>query len=148
MIFITSSNKNEEKTDRIYLDTFVFMDMLSGQKEAVEKAKKYLQQQAMVSSIVLAELVFHMVRHGVHRAKKDEIIFYIRSLENLKIIDVTDEIAEMAGKIRARYWKLLEKKLTYFDSIHIATAIVAGAKKFVTGDKDFRGIKEIEVEVY
>ena len=63
-------------------------------------------------------------------------------------MDVTDEIAELAGRIRAKNWKKLEKKLTYFDSIHLATAVINNAKKFVTGDRDFRGIEEIAIEVY
>ncbi len=138
----------EKKQEKIYLDTFVFMDMLSGQKDLMDKAKKYIMQTSMVSSIIFAELVFHMIRNGIPKSKKDEILFYVRSLENLEILDVTDEIAELAGRIRAKNWKKLEKKLTYFDSIHLATAIINNAKKFVTGDKDFKGFEEIAIEVY
>ncbi|MBI4162140.1 MAG: PIN domain-containing protein [Candidatus Aenigmarchaeota archaeon] len=138
----------QDSKQKIYLDTFVFMDMLSGQKDLMEKAKKYIVQPSMVSSIIFAELVFHMVRNGVHKSKKDEILFYVRSLENLEIMNVTGEIAELAGKIRAKNWKKLNKKLTYFDSIHLATALVNNAKRFVTGDKDFRGIEEVAVEIY
>ena len=145
--------KQNEKTleasrNKIYLDTFVFMDMLSGQKDLMDKAKKYIMQPSMVSSIIFAELVFHMIRNGIPKSKKDEILFYVRSLENLEILDVTDEIAELAGRLRGRYWKRLEKKLTYFDSIHLATAVINNVKKFVTGDKDFRGIEEIAIELY
>ena len=66
----------------------------------------------------------------------------------MEIVDVTDEIAELAGRLRARYWTKLEKKLTYFDSIHLATAIINNAKKFVTGDKDFKGFEDIPIEIY
>ena len=138
----------ENKQEKIYLDTFVFMDMLSGQKDLMDKAKKYIMQPSMVSSIIFAELVFHMIRNGIPKSKKDEILFYVRSLENLEIMNVTDEIAELAGRIRGKNWKKLEKKLTYFDSIHLATAIINNAKKFVTGDKDFRGFQDIAIEVY
>ncbi|HLD85143.1 MAG TPA: PIN domain-containing protein [archaeon] len=132
---------------RIYLDTFVFMDMLSGQKDVMEKAKVYISQPAVVSSVVLTELMFHLLRHGA-KEKADETVFYVKSLPNLEIADVTGEIAEMAGKLRSRYANKLDKNLTYFDSIHIATALAYNVKKFVTGDKDFRRILDLKIEVY
>ncbi len=145
-------------SDRLYLDTFVFMDMLSGQKDLMDKAKKYIMQPSMVSSVIFAELVFHMIRNGIPKSKKDEILFYVRSLDNLEIVDVTDEIAELAGRIRAKNWNrkrrtsgtsgTINKRLTYFDSIHLATAIIQKAKKFITGDKDFKGFEELVIEVY
>jgi predicted nucleic acid-binding protein len=137
----------EKNNEIIYLDTFVFMDMLSGQKEHVVKAKKYIGKKAIVSSVILTELTYHLLRHGA-KEKTDEIIFYVKSLPNLTIIDVSNEIAEIAGQIRVRYRRKLNKKLTYFDSIHLATALVNNAKKFVTGDRGFIGIREIEIEVY
>lgn len=132
---------------KIYLDTFVFMDMLSGQKDVVEKAKIYIGQPAVVSAVVLTELMFHLLRHGA-KEKAEEVIFYIKSLPSLEIIDVTGEIAELAGKLRSRYMNRLDKNLTYFDSIHMATALVCNTTKFVTGDKDLRGILDLKIEVY
>ena len=141
------NQKEAKNNDRIYLDTFVFMDMLSGQKDVVEKAKVYISQPAVVSAIVLTELAFHLLRSGA-KERADEIIFYIKSLPNLEIIPVTDEIAETAGKLRSRYLNRITKKLTYFDSIHLATATITNTIKFVTGDKDFKDIHEIKMEIY
>ncbi|MCX6815453.1 MAG: PIN domain-containing protein, partial [Candidatus Aenigmarchaeota archaeon] len=64
-------------------------------------------------------------------------------------IPVSEEIAKTAGLLRAKYRKIkFPKKFTYFDCIHLATALSQGCKKFVTGDKGFKDVKEIPVEIY
>ncbi len=148
--------KREEKqqtTEKIYLDTFIFMDLLSGNEEYAKKARGYLeaikagQVHGIVSSILLTELAFHLKRKR-GREKAEEMLYYIRSLPGLSIVPVTEEIAKEAGILRARYIRKIPKKLTYFDAIHLATAINQKCSKFVTGDRGFREIKEIEVEIY
>ena len=139
-----------EKTEKIYLDTFVFMDILSGGEDS-KKAEFYLnkmkEQKCVVSSILFAELAFHLKRKR-GKEKAAEILLYISSLPNLEVMPLTLETAQTAGLLRAHYAKRIPKKLTYFDCIHIATALAAGCSKFVTGDRGFRDIKEIEMEIY
>ena len=65
---------------------------------------------------------------------------------NIKVISVTEEIAELAGKLRAKYYSK-ERQISFIDCIHLATAIVSKAEKFVTGDKDFLGVEEIKIEL-
>ncbi len=148
----TPEEKKETK-EKIYLDTFVFMDMLSGNAEYMKKAQGYLESmksgkvEGVVSSILLAELAFHLKRKR-GREKAEEILYYIRSLPNLSIIPLAEETAKEAGILRARYIRKIQKKLTYFDCIHLATAIGQKCGKFVTGDKGFRDIKEVEEEIY
>lgn len=138
--------------EKIYLDTFVFMDILSGEAEAA-KAEAYLEKMkagaatGVVSAVLFSELAYHIKRRrGKERAM--EILAYISSLPNLEIVPVSREIAESAGMLRARYSGKIAKKLTYFDCIHIATALAAACNKFVTGDKGFRDVKEIDMEIY
>ncbi|MBI2578701.1 MAG: PIN domain-containing protein [Candidatus Aenigmarchaeota archaeon] len=130
---------------KAYFDTFVFMDLLAG-GEYAEKAKKYLQEKGVVSSILLTEIGFHVSRRK--RSRADEILFYIQSLPNIEVVPVTTEVAMLAGKLRAKYRKKIKKQLTYFDSIHLATAINQKCTRFITGDRGFEEIKEIPVEVY
>ncbi|MEM7819899.1 MAG: PIN domain-containing protein [Candidatus Aenigmatarchaeota archaeon] len=138
---------NEQK-EKVYFDTFVFMDILSDNPDIAKKAEAYLRNNnGVVSSILLSELAFHIKRKK-GKERMEEILFYIQSLPNLEIIPVDAEIAILAGKLRSRYYKKIEKYLTYFDCIHIATAIVTNCKKFITGDKGFRNIREIEIEIY
>lgn len=132
--------------EKLYLDTYVFMDMLSGKEELTNKAKQYLKGYSVVSSVVFTEISFHVARRDADSVS--EILYLIDSLPNLRVIPVTQEIATLAGSLRGKYRKRIEKKLTYFDCIHIATAISEKCVKFVTGDRGMRNIEEIEVEVY
>ena len=136
-----------ESHEKMYFDTFLFMDMLSGNPELAEKAEAYLRNsRGVVSSILLAELAFHVSRRK--RSKAAEILFYVQSLPNIEIIGVDEEIAGLAGLLRSKYRGKIQKKLTYFDCLHLATAMQSKCKKFITGDRGFREITDIEVEVY
>jgi len=144
-------NQGVPMTDKIYLDTFVFMDVLSDDYEASRKAALYLNQlkekQAVISAVLFAELSFHIKRQR-GRERAEEILMYISSLPNLEIVPVSVEIAKAAGMLRARYAGKIEKKLTYFDCVHLATALSSNCTRFVTGDKGFRDVKEIKMEIY
>ncbi|HLC67374.1 MAG TPA: PIN domain-containing protein [archaeon] len=139
-------------TEKIYLDTFVFMDVLSNDPQNATAAGTYLNKlkagtPAVISSVLFSELAFH-IRRKKGKEKVEEILMYIQSLPNLEIMPVTVEIAKAAGMLRARYHGKIEKKLTYFDCIHLATALDCGCTRFVTGDKGFRDIREIKMEIY
>ncbi|MBI2580170.1 MAG: PIN domain-containing protein [Candidatus Aenigmarchaeota archaeon] len=136
---------------RLYLDTFVFMDILSG-SEYAGPAKSYIEMMrkgatGVVSSVLFAELSFHLTKRK-GKDKAEEVLIYIQSLPNVEIVPVSEEIAKKAGRLRARYAGRIQKKLTYFDCIHLATAVLSQCNKFVTGDRGFSDIKDIEVEVY
>ncbi len=135
----------------IYLDTYVLLDIFSGEKELVEKAKKYLMEAkkegCVISSVVLTEVIFHLLRKGKGEFIEDFLLF-VNTFEKLKVVEVDKEIAIMAGKLRAKYYKKRECELSFLDCIHIATAIIKKCRKIVTGDRDFLKVKEIEVEVY
>ncbi len=146
------TEKNEIKNQKTYLDTFVFMDILSGDPSLASKAMQYISEAeksgGVVSSILFTELAYH-IRRRKSREMTEEILFYIESLPNLEIIPLSYIIAKHAGILRAKYRRLKTmKKLTYFDAIHIATAIESQCAKFVTGDKGFKDVGEINVEVY
>lgn len=136
----------------IYLDTFVFMDILSAKEEYAEKAKNFLEEvvkgePAVISSIMLSEIIFHISRKRTSE-RADEIVYLIKSIPNLKIIPADTKITKLAGRLRAKYINKIEKKLTYFDCIHLATAITSGCSRFITGDKGFKGVEELEIEIY
>ena len=145
------TKENSEKVERIYLDTFIFMDVLSGDPVLSVKAASFLDGKDVkhvISAVMLTELAYHL-RRRKSREKTEEILFYIQSLPNIIIIPVTEEIAMHAGILRAKYRRLkYPKKFSYFDCIHLATAISERCTKFVTGDRGFSGIQEIKAEVY
>jgi predicted nucleic acid-binding protein len=63
----------------------------------------------------------------------------VRSISRLDVVPLTDEIAIEAGLMRGRRGHSLP------DSIHLATAISAGASVFVTNDRRLRAIPRLEV---
>lgn len=133
--------------DKVYFDTFVFMDLLSGNPELAGKAETHLKgSKGIVSAVLLTELAFHVARRK--KSKANEILSYIQLLPNIEIVPVDSEIARLAGMLRAKYRMKIEKKLSYLDCLHLATALRSGCKRFVTGDKGFRGISDIEMEIY
>lgn len=135
------------KAERVYFDTFVFMDLLSGNKDMADRAESHMRKYSgVVSAILLTELAYHIAKRK--RRLAGEVLFCVRSLPGLDIIPLDQETAGLAGAIRARYRGKIQKRLTYFDCIHIATAIRAGCKKFITGDRGFREISDIEMEIY
>jgi len=61
------------------------------------------------------------------------------SFPNLTVLPIGPEIAEIAADLRAAH------NLRTPDALHLATALQAGAKAFVSGDRRIRGVEEIEV---
>jgi predicted nucleic acid-binding protein len=135
----------------IYLDSYVFLDLFSGEKELVKKAKRYLiearKENCAISTVVLTEVIFHLLRKKFIDTIEDFLLF-IDTFKQMKVFEVNRETAIFAGKLRHKYYKKGECELSFLDCIHIATAIFAKCSKIVTGDEDFSKIEEIKVEVY
>ena len=133
------------------LDTSLVMDLLSGESALVAKAKWYFklvsQQSCVVSSVLLTELVFHIARRRGSLFAAEAAVL-IRNYPNLTVIDVTDEIAIMAGNLRNKYYNRRDREISFLDCIHLATAVISGATLFVTSDNDFAGVDEIKVALY
>ena len=96
--------------------------------------------EAVFSSIGLIEVLT-----GPKRAGNFELAGEYRELfarfPNLTIGGMNESIVEIASDLRATYG------ISTFDAIHIATAIDAGAKRFITNDKGLQRIKEITIEL-
>lgn len=133
------------------LDSYVIMDLLSGQESKIANCKKYLSEietkGGVISSVLLTEVFFHIARRS-SPAEAANAISFLRAIKNLAIVDVTQDISLLAGNLRAKYYSRRQREISFMDCIHLATAIIEGCKVFVTGDKDFKGVEEIEAEVY
>ncbi|MBI2971396.1 MAG: PIN domain-containing protein [Candidatus Aenigmarchaeota archaeon] len=127
------------------------MDILSDNNERVAKAQKYLAEVKLkggtVSATALAEVFFHIARRRDEESASKAMTF-IKSIENLKIVDAGEKTSILAGALRAKYYKSRQREISFLDCIHLATGIVTNCKKFISGDRDFEGIEEIHVEVY
>lgn len=72
----------------------------------------------------------------------DEFLNFLRNGRNIHIIEISDTIAELAGKLRGKY-----KSLKSLDAIQLATAINLKADAFLTNDIRLKQVKEIRVIV-
>lgn len=95
---------------------------------------------AVTSTVTLLEVLVQPYRDGkVALAEKYREI--LMNSENLSIVPLVTDIADLAARIRGKYG------IRVPDSIQIATALFSGATSFVTNDKNLKKIKEIEVVI-
>lgn len=109
-------------------------------KQAVE-AFQTGNVQAFSSTITLAEVLPKPVELG-DTALVDQFISLLRHGKNLRLLDITADIAESAGKLRGKYLTLRT-----MDALQIATALSTGADAFMTNDRRLKSVTEIDVFV-
>jgi predicted nucleic acid-binding protein len=67
---------------------------------------------------------------------------FLKHGKNLDMVPISAEIAEAAGRLRARH-----PALKAFDAMQLAAALHVKAKLFVTNDKKLKNVREIHVLV-
>lgn len=131
----------------IGLDSWIFLEFyMKGKKwlkcEQIVKSKDI----KAISTVVLLEIKYKLTKaFGKMEARR--VLNKIKVNKSVLIIDVDEKVAEKAANLRLKYYKKKVKELSYADCIHLATSILSKCKKFYSGDPDFRGIKEIAVEI-
>ncbi len=131
----------------IGLDSWIFLEyFVIGLK--YKKCKKLVlsKETKVISATALMEIMYK----GAKIAGKIKVKRFLNDIKinpSIKIVDVDMKIAEKAANLRLKYYKRTERELSYSDCIHLATAILAKCKKFYSGDPDFKGIKEISIEI-
>ena len=136
---------------KVLLDSSVFLHhFLQGPKK--EKSRVIISNlvanrlSGIISSVCLMEVKYHVMQEKGHK-KAEEIMFLIKKIENVEIIEVSEQIAERAADIRRKYYSK-ERPMSFADAIHIATAIEKNCSKIIAADSDFDDIKEIRTETY
>lgn len=96
---------------------------------------------AFSSVITLTEVLPKPIENGDEKlaAKFAE---FLKHGKNLTITEISESIAEAAGKLRGRY-----PFLRTIDAIQVSTALDVGADAFLTNDKKLKQINEIKVLV-
>ncbi len=92
----------------------------------------------VTSTLTMTELLVMPFRSGRPDAA-DEMFSTAIQVPNIEWLSPSLGIAERAARARATY------QLRTLDAIQLATALTAGAKGFVTNDKDFRRVTDIDV---
>lgn len=93
---------------------------------------------AITSTITLLEVLVQPYRYENNHLLEEykEILLYA---DSLSIVPVSNEIADKAAELRAKY------RVRTPDAIQVATAIHGEASIFLTNDKTLKKIREIEV---
>ena len=133
----------------IYLDSWVWIEFFASDEKA-QKAGEYLEalnsEPAVISAITLLEVQYRL-RQKTSSETAKQIIHYIEALDNLTVLPVTSSVARRAARLRGKYYTPGELEMSYGDAIHLATAVMAGCDKFVTGDSDFEPVTEVTVNL-
>src|SRR3972149_1357371 len=96
---------------------------------------------AYSSVITLTEVLPKPIEEGdVKLARK--FADFLKHGKSLTMIEISERIAEAAGKLRGRY-----PFLRALDAIQISTSIDVGADAFLTNDDKLKQVKEIKVLV-
>jgi len=132
-----------QRHEKVYLDTSIFIYFVEHHSsyhkpcEQIFKAIETGSIKAATSTLTLLEILVQP-----YKLKKEDIVLKFYSLfttyPNIKWIDLTLSIADIAARFRAEY------QLKTPDSIQIASAISSGATAFVCNDRVFQKIKGIE----
>jgi predicted nucleic acid-binding protein len=92
----------------------------------------------ITSCLTLMEILTKPKSEGLSQVALD-YEYYLTTFPNLKIFEVNLDIARKASDLRAAV------RIKAPDAIQIATAIVHGATAFLTNDRTFEKVKEIDV---
>lgn len=129
---------------RVALDTNLFVCLfeiegpLARTAVAVLDAVSTGRITGITSALTLTEVILGPIVTG-DETLAERYIDAIRSVDHLHIVPVTAEIAADAGFVRAR------TGMTLADSVHVATAILAGASVLLTNDRRIRPTPRMEV---
>ena len=117
------------------LDSFAWIEYYLGSRRG-EKVKSFIEsKKCLTPTIVIAELSAKYSKENKDFTDKLKFMKF-----TTKIISLTDEIAEFAGKIKTNQRKI-KKYFGLADSIIYATALSCDAK-VISGDPHFEDIKE------
>lgn len=96
---------------------------------------------AFSSVITLVEVLPKPVEAGNEKLVK-KFSDFLKAGRNISLLDISSDIAELAGKLRGRY-----TSLRALDAIQIAVSINVKADAFITNDVKLKQIEESKVIV-
>mgnify|MGYP001615170887 CR=1 FL=1 len=119
------------------IDAYAWVEYFEGSKIG-EKVKEIIEDSRnsiFTNAITVAELSSHFNRKNLNFTEAKKILFSLSS-----IIEVSSDLAEEVGKVHAEL-KKSRKHIGLADIFVLVSARRLNAK-VVTGDEDFRGLKE------
>lgn len=137
-----------EQKRLVYLDSYIFLEFFLKGK-GYYKAKEILRKVnegnliGITNTITLFEIRFRLAKCS-EEVDLEKIMILLRYYPNTVIKDIDKDTAEVAAKIRLKYYNKAKLPLSLADSIHLATSFLSECTEFYTGDEDFKNIEEIK----
>jgi len=97
------------------------------------------EARAFTSVVTLAEVLPKPVA-AENEELAGKFLYFFSHTRNLDLLEITAGIAELAGRLRAKY-----RALRTADAIQIAAATRVGADAFVTNDQKLKQVEELRV---
>ena len=114
--------------NKYFIDTYAIIEIIKGN----QTYKKYIEYELFTSILNLYELYFNILKkYGKEKAK--EYFFQFYDL----IIPIKNDYLFIASEFK------LKNKVSYVDALGYVIASEKGLK-FLTGDNDFKSIKNVE----
>lgn len=128
------------------IDTVIFIYLLEENPLHIKKVQLIFsdiergKSQGIFSVIGLIELLTGPKKQGDY-ALASQYRDVVTQFPHLTLFGINEHIVELSSELRARYG------IATPDAIHLATAIDAGARSFITNDKALKKIKEIPIRL-
>lgn len=135
------------RINTIFIDTAPVIYFIEAHQQFGPLAKEVITAfqsgnlNAFSSVITLTEVLPKPIESGDEKLAR-KFAEFLKHGKNLTMVEISEKIAESAGKLRGRY-----SFLKAIDAIQIAAAIDVGADAFLTNDMKLKQIKEIKVLV-
>ena len=131
--------------NNVILDTCVLLEYFLNSKNAEEVEKlieKIIEKklEGHISASTIAEITTIFIREGAEN-RLPEVLSFLKN--NFLIIDTTEEIAFLAGTLKAKY-QTRKKGLSHVDSVICASAILFSCV-VITYDSEFDRVSEAEI---
>jgi predicted nucleic acid-binding protein len=95
------------------------------------------ESRGLASVLVVAETLVGPLRIGAEESARNAVQ-WLSGLPGLELVPVSLNIGIRAAEVRARFG------FPMADSLHAATALVRGAEVFLTNDRGFARLRELE----
>jgi len=116
---------------KYFFDTYAIIELIEGNQSYA----KYEDEPATITVFNLSE-IYWVALNKLGESSADEIYGEYRG----SVVNIDDETLKEAVKFRKMHKK---KRLSYCDCIGYIYAVRNGMK-FLTGDKEFEGMKDVE----
>ena len=128
----------------VVLDTMIFIYLFEDNQKYGHSCEWLLQQAAegvftgVITPVTAAELLVKPLQSN-RTALADHYRDALRSLPNIRLVDISSETGFMAGALKAKY------NLPLPDMIQAATALEINSTALISNDKVFQRVNEVNV---